>query len=306
MPNPRYLFISLGLHLAVIIVLVVGVLSPMHKKTIMPELIPVEIIEQVSDKTTTKESGHRPVIREEKKADQKKEVKKEVEKPPEAKPLEDKALEDKANVETPQVAKPEEKPIPKPEVIPERIPDGTQKEKQQPKSPEKKEVPPPEPEKTYVKPAPKKKPVVKPKQKDAPQKRDFMSVLKDLDSSKDLKQNDKNSNKKGGGGEKSDTLSISELDRVRRQIEQEWVFPRNTKEVGSYVVEIEINMNPDGTVQSARISDMGLMREDSYRILAESALRAVLVFKHKPLLLPRDKYQSWRQIKMGFNPEHML
>jgi hypothetical protein len=40
--------------------------------------------------------------------------------------------------------------------------------------------------------------------------------------------------------------------------------------------------------------------------MAESALRAVLNRHCQPFKLPRDKFDSWKTMKLVFNPKEML
>ncbi|HYM31022.1 MAG TPA: cell envelope integrity protein TolA [Candidatus Cybelea sp.] len=100
-------------------------------------------------------------------------------------------------------------------------------------------------------------------------------------------------------------LTISELDAVRAQIERNWSVPAGARDAANLIVRIHIALNPDGTLSGApRILDQSRMDDQFYRAAAESAVRAI--YKSEPLKLPIDKYDSWRDIELNFNPKDML
>lgn len=112
--------------------------------------------------------------------------------------------------------------------------------------------------------------------------------------------------RKGKGGEVSDHLAASELDRMRKQIEDAWHVPAGVKNMHQTTVRVTIRMNPDRTVRDVRVVNKALMVDSTYKILAESVLRAVSEFRHKPLLLPVNKYKIWQEINMEFDPRNLL
>ena len=102
-------------------------------------------------------------------------------------------------------------------------------------------------------------------------------------------------------------LTISEIDLVRQQIAECWSLPAGAKEAENLVIDIWVEMNPDGTVREARIQDQARVRLDPFfRSAAESALRAVLNPRCSPLRLPREKYDLWRTMTLSFNPKEMF
>jgi hypothetical protein len=102
-------------------------------------------------------------------------------------------------------------------------------------------------------------------------------------------------------------LSASEIDLVREQIEQCWNVPAGARDAKDLVIEVKAVVNPDGTVQEATIIDQGRYGGDPYyRAAAESARRAVLNPRCSPLKLPPDKYDSWRDLDLFFNPKDVL
>ncbi|MCW8916742.1 MAG: energy transducer TonB, partial [Magnetovibrio sp.] len=90
-------------------------------------------------------------------------------------------------------------------------------------------------------------------------------------------------------------LTISEKDLVKQQIKRCWNLPAGAKDAHKMIIAIRMVMNPDGTVQQARIQDRSRMGSDPfYRTMAESALRATLDPRCQPFRLPPEKYQRWK------------
>ena len=78
-----------------------------------------------------------------------------------------------------------------------------------------------------------------------------------------------------------------------------WQPPPEAQTGKAEVVGINLRLLPDGTVESATALDGSRMQIDpAYRALAESAQQAA--FKCSPLNLPRDEYDSWKNINMNF------
>lgn len=101
----------------------------------------------------------------------------------------------------------------------------------------------------------------------------------------------------------SQLLNGSELDAVRQQVMSCWLEPTGLREGEQLIVEIKVVVNRDRTVQSAKVADNSRMRADPfYRTLAESAVRAMYNPRCSPLLLPPDKYTTWRTITFRFSP----
>ncbi len=142
------------------------------------------------------------------------------------------------------------------------------------------------------------KPQKKPQKKIKKKPRDFDALLKNLT---------KNTATNGGkGGIQSDHLAVSELDIVRKQIESVWRLPAGAQGAHQRSISIRIIMNPNRTVRSASLLNSSLSSDPGYRLLAESALRAVNEFKFKPLKLPPNKYKIWKEIRMNFDPRDLL
>ena len=102
-------------------------------------------------------------------------------------------------------------------------------------------------------------------------------------------------------------VTISEMDAVRRQITRCWNVPAGAEGAENLIIEIGVDMNPDGTVRGAEIKDRLRTQSDSfYRAAAESALRAVLNKACQPYTLPAEKYATWRTMTLVFDPREMF
>lgn len=101
-------------------------------------------------------------------------------------------------------------------------------------------------------------------------------------------------------------MSMSEIDALRRQIERCWNPPAGAPEAENLVVEVQLQINQDGTVRQAQIVDTSRMSDSYYRAAAESVLRAVKHPMCTPLKLPHEKYDLWRDTKLTFNPSELV
>jgi hypothetical protein len=102
-------------------------------------------------------------------------------------------------------------------------------------------------------------------------------------------------------------LSASEIDMIREQISRCWNIPAGAREAKDLVVEIRVVVLPDGNVQQAMIVDQGRLASDPFfRAAAESARRAFFNPLCRPLHLPPDKYEVWRDMVVAFSPKDVL
>lgn len=100
-----------------------------------------------------------------------------------------------------------------------------------------------------------------------------------------------------------DTLTATQIDLVRETIRPCWHFPAGLKDADTLVVDIKMELNQDGYVTSAKISDTSRLQKDTnFKTAAESALRAVLDPACNPLPLPKEKYNEWKDLELSFNP----
>jgi hypothetical protein len=103
------------------------------------------------------------------------------------------------------------------------------------------------------------------------------------------------------------TLTISEIDAMRKHFEKCWNIPSGAREAGNLATEIKVRFDKEGNVINARILDINRIRRDTYfRTAAESALRAVLNPRCKNAPLPIDKYDKWKNITLNFDPKSVI
>lgn len=107
--------------------------------------------------------------------------------------------------------------------------------------------------------------------------------------------------------EVGDVLTATQVDLIRQTIRKCWHFPAGLKNAEDLVVDIEMELDQDGTVKRAKIVDTSRMNSDpEYKIAAENAYRAVLDPECNPLPLPKDKYEEWKNLELSFNPKEMF
>ena len=208
---------------------------------------------------------------------------------------------------------PQKQTAPKPQPKPEKkVEPAPKKQEPEPKAepvapaPKAKPKPPTPPKKEPEKKAPEKKPEKK-------KVNAFDSVLKNLeeiektvpDAVKDDKSDSSISEQQIG--EIGETITISELDAIRRQLTQCWHPPAGAKGAQDMpVIPVRLFLNIDGTVREARLTGTGQMSDAFYRAVAESALRAVKDPQCNPLKLPPEKYEQWKEMIINFNPKDLM
>lgn len=286
----RAAYYSAGLHLG--IVLFAAVIWPLlNFDREMPEpIVPVEIVASLPQSKTEPKPEPQPEPA--------------PEPPKEAKP------------EPPQPTPPQPPPPPQPPAPQvEKQPEAVPLPKPQPPKPE-----PPKETTQPQQPEPQVRPVVKEKpEPPAPNKNLMASVLKTVEKldQEQKKTADKPAPKAESATPPTPNATVSNLDRTRReaqlgdlvrqQIKQCWNVPAGAKDIQNMVVEIQMQLGPDGTVQRAVPRDTGRMGSDPfYRTLAESAMRAVLNPRCNPLRLPADSYDIWRDMTLSFSPKDLV
>ena len=97
-----------------------------------------------------------------------------------------------------------------------------------------------------------------------------------------------------------DSFSPGEKATIRRQIEENWLVDVGMPDLETMVATIIVEMNPDGSVQSARIDPASVRDDPNWKLFAESCRRAVL--RASPLQMPPDKpYAAWKTITLLFS-----
>lgn len=232
----------------------------------------------------------------------------------------------------PQDAKPEPKPEEKqaePEKPQPKVQTAPEPKKEQPKVVEEAPPPPPEPKKEEKKveekpkEPEKKKEAKKPEEKKKPKasEDDLMAVLKSVKET--AQKQEKTEEQKAPSNEDNSEsskkalsnqynpglpLSMSEKDAIRSQIAKCWNVPAGAKDAHELIVVLRVQLEQDGTVTNVELASSSKSRYASdtfFRAAADSALRAVR--QCSPLEnLPPDKYQTWRDIELTFDPKEML
>jgi len=103
------------------------------------------------------------------------------------------------------------------------------------------------------------------------------------------------------GSEATDSsLTKQEKDFIRKQVQENWIVDIGMAGLETMAVRIDVEMNPDGSVQVARIDPATDNGNPNWREYAEMCRRAVL--KSSPLRIPADKpYAVWKHMTLIFD-----
>ncbi len=103
-------------------------------------------------------------------------------------------------------------------------------------------------------------------------------------------------------------MTMDLADALRNQISQCWTAPVGAPHPEQLIVEMEVFLNPDGSVaqppQLTADSASAAAASPFMRAAADAAKRAIYVCA--PYKLPTDRYSSWRDITVTFDPRQML
>ena len=105
----------------------------------------------------------------------------------------------------------------------------------------------------------------------------------------------------------SSGLTLSEEDALKAQIFGCWSIPLGLPYNENLLVRIKLKLKQDGTVINSEILDHARMNtpgQGFYRVLAESALRAVRLCQ--PLRVPTTGYERWKDLQLNFDANEML
>jgi hypothetical protein len=104
-----------------------------------------------------------------------------------------------------------------------------------------------------------------------------------------------------------DAMTMDLIDALRNQIAQCWSAPVGSPHPERLIVEMEVFLNADGSVaqppQLAADSASAVASDPFMRAAAEAAKRAIYVCA--PYKLPSDRYQTWRDLDVTFDPRKM-
>jgi hypothetical protein len=300
--------LSLGIHFVLLVVAFLGLPEWFRREEPQPlvitlEMLPITGVTNVkpSDKPITKPTKKPPVKT------------KEAPTPPASKPKT--ATPEPAIERVKELMKEKAKPTPK-EV--EEKPDPkpvkkTEKPKPEEKPIEKKKIDKPKP------PAPE-KPKEEKREKPDDDEPSLDEVLKDVKNKartqqdKDAKPTKKsavaeaNATKSTAPYDATKPLSLSERDAIVSQFVQCWNIPAGSANDFALRVGVDVALRPDGSVIGAALAPEQRGRYGSdmaFRAAADSAVRAV--YKCNPIQhLPTDKYNSWKEMRLNFDPSMQL
>jgi outer membrane biosynthesis protein TonB len=267
MPERGSFFFSAGVHVAVVLLFLFGLPNLFVRKIVEDEPIAVQLVNIAPETRATQVNPTPPA--------------------PQAKP-ETAQSEPKPEPPKPQPPKPEPPAAaPAPAPPPPPPPPKQQAEKPQPPPP------PPTP-----------KPPQPPQKK--PDDSSFDQLLKNLANRKPNTQQQAE-----GPPQKSSqpiaplaaTLSTSEIDLVKQQIEACWNVPAGARDAENLRPEFRVSMNPDGTVRAAQLLNPGQLNDPFFQAAADSANRALHNPRCQPLKLPPEKYDQWQTFTITFDPK---
>ena len=128
-----------------------------------------------------------------------------------------------------------------------------------------------------------------------------------------------NKEKAAGGGAKRSTdqaslgaekttagekLTASEMDALRQQIQKCWNPPFGVADSEGLVVKIKMQLNQAGEIEGRPEVVSGGGASGVARAAADSARRAVMICA--PYRLPADKYDTWKDVVVNFDPTQMF
>jgi len=99
------------------------------------------------------------------------------------------------------------------------------------------------------------------------------------------------------------TLSQSEIDALRAQIQACWNPPAGVLDAKELIVRIRLQLREDGSL-SANPALLNHGSHPVFQIAAESAMRAIK--RCQPYKLPIAKYAVWRDVEVTFDPRDMF
>lgn len=267
--------LSAASHVVIVALALVAFPSPEELPSVQTRALPVELV-TIDEVTNLKRL-------------QKVEKPKEIEKPEPPKPVE----EDKP------IAEPKPRPTPAPPPPPEEevepLPDKEAEKKEPPKPVEKKVEKPKPPQKQ---PEPKK--AFDPNQIAA-----LLDKTPETSSKPQPQLEAEEEFETPVTDDPTAKLSMSEIDAFKVQMQRCWSVPAGAPE--PIVVKIKVYLNQDGSIASPpELMDKSKLVTGGsyYRAAADAALRAIRLCQ--PFEMPAEKYTSWREIDLNFDPREMM
>ena len=100
-------------------------------------------------------------------------------------------------------------------------------------------------------------------------------------------------------------LTLNEVDAFRAQMRRCWSPPAGAKQAENLVVQVRLSLTPAGAISAGPVVvNRRFLGDPFFRAAAESVLRAIR--RCQPFTMPAEKYASWRNIELTFDPRTML
>ncbi|MGH6825169.1 cell envelope integrity protein TolA [Methyloceanibacter sp.] len=288
----KSVFISIALHLAILLWVLVVFPSGRALDAPMIEDVPIDIVTP-SEFTRIKagmvdEKDEAPLAPKPEEPKPKAVAEKEPPKPPKAEAV-------------PPPPAPQEKAEEKPEPKPDKVEKPKEAEAKKEPLPKKAEAKPEKP-KAKPKPAPQ-----------AEKKRDvnvdrMAALLNKLPDAareartEDAPQDTPRKKVKGQSSGTQVTMAVNEIDALRAKIAQCWNPPPGGLGADAIVVKLRLQLNEDGSlIGYPSVANSG--GSPFFQAAADSAVRAV--YQCQPYELPAEKYAVWRDMILNFDPRQM-
>jgi len=94
------------------------------------------------------------------------------------------------------------------------------------------------------------------------------------------------------------------MDALRSAIEQCWSVPIGLSDAVDMRVTVTMRLSPDGALDGKPTVEATGGEQAARRAFAGSARRAVM--KCSPYTLPADKYDTWAEVVVNFDPSQMF
>ena len=316
--NPRSIYISIGMHLGVVLLAIVG-LPSLNRP--LPEDQPLVTLEMVQTVPTTNvnEGGEVNTAKEEQQAAKRKQPAP----PPPPKPAP--SVPDTPSKPTPRA------PDPTAEIIPEKPQNKPKLAEAQPPAPPKSK-----PQQSAAEKMPTKLPKAPPKrankmaqQNELAKKRTdaLTGVMQNLAKAKavneDAEKKRREQERKIAADKLNDSVSaaagdvlkapekpvigplgLSDIDRLRAHLSKCWDPPIGAAGSDTLIVDIIVSLDRDGRVLSAKVDNKLRFNTDRiFKVAAEEAIRATR--ECSPLPLPPEKYEQWKSFVFVFDPRFL-
>ena len=318
--NPRSFFISIGLHLGIVVLALVGLPSLNRPLPEDQPLVMMEIVQTVPQ-TNVNEGSEVSTAKQEQQAAQRK-----IPPPPPPPPPKPAPAAPKTPAKsTPKAVDPAA------ETIPEKI-----QEKPKPAEAQLPVPPKPKPTQTAAQKMPTKLPKSPPKRVNklarqnelAKQRTDALTgVMQNLAKAKavndDAEKKRREQERKKAAEKLNDSLSaaagdvlkapdkpavgplgLTDIDRLRAHLSKCWDPPIGAAGSDTLIVDIIVSLDRDGRVRSAKVNNKLRFNTDRiFKVAAEEAIRATR--ECSPLPLPPEKYEQWKSFIFVFDPRFL-